>query len=772
MKSALDQLSSYDASLTSFLHSHALSLIGGLLLLSVVLGVLAVVSVRRRAARSQLLMLCTALLLGWAGMLAHIAAHSQRLGWTLLAMGCVLAAVWPLLCRRGDETQVGAPETPQPTPRNELNAQLAPGPSSAWRIGIFTTVLLLASAVYRYRQLDTPGVLDAYGTQAMVAAKRLVQGQLSIAELVLYHEMTQEECGYSLPFVLWHAAFQAAYGGLSVSAARSAAMVAGLLGVVLMYRVGRALGGPILGLASMAVYAFLPSAIFAARTEAIYGFSVLLLFAAFDAVLGFVLRPTWWRAIWLGLLVPLVGYGLANIRLMFLAGVVLLLVVVIRDKTFRRGGGKRLALAMIVSTALLAPQFANWRKVQIQVRGRGEHIFAGAFEQLLIMDKSAERWPQRAAILYKNAQFIAQRTLGFGGDMPPALPPLLVVPMLVGLAGSLGRAFRKDRLFLLVLWFTSYLAPAISMYATDVRLMLLGPAQALMAAVVWADVYALARSTRARALAGLLVGVPVAILCADELARMHGLLSARPPLPQLRDFLSTQARGKLVFFTDEADTALNFLRWNPPTFGRDSTAEVPVTGIRRMDIPATLQMIESLRIPALVATDGAVGDLAIGAQWSVLGVGTSTMSVLEYRGAAAGRNYWTVAMDAVRLEKGSKLWAGLLSYRSPYLFIAPLSTGLRWRIPVPMNLERVAVIARTLDRGSVSIQVEFGSLGSQVLRAGSSGEDRIGAAWAYMGGPLPKGQYDLTLSPLDGQRTINVDDVTVLGTLANEPRDR
>jgi len=612
----------------------------------------------------------------------------------------------------------------------------------------------------------------------MVSAKRLLNHEVALSDLVLFREMTEEECGNSLPFVLWNALFQELLGGLSVKAARVGAMVAVLLALVFMYRVGHKLAGPVFGLASTAIYASLPSTIFNARNESIFGFSVLLILVVFDAALSFMQRPTWLRSAWLGLVTPLAAYGLANIRLMFFAIPVLFLATAIKDKTFRRAC-RRLTLALVIVTTLCIPQLLNWSKVVNQVRGRAEHIFGGCFDHLMYLKAEGlgdGRWRGRWFVISRNSRFIVDRMLDLEGETQTRIPMALGILMFVGLASCLIRANSPSRLFLLTVWLGSFVAPAIALWASEVRVMLLGPSEAFMIGLVWADLYNILRSRlRIPALvAGLFIAIPVSVSCAKGAEPMWPFLSSRSWLSELREYLRAEAQGVPVFWATKPGNILNSLRWNPPTFGRDSHAAIPIVGIRRMDIPETIRMIELLDIPAMVVAGGSIGNgTGEDGRWSYSRVDAADVSVMKHAASEKDRGVWITAVDALQLRPDSPVYASELGYEGPNLFIARIDKELlQLRIRAPMDLEHAAVVVRAQARVPTAVRVNLERVATATVNLEPSqgyDEVRLGVAWMYLGVPLSRGDYTLTLNQLDFQQPIYVDDVVLIGTPSGLP---
>lgn len=302
---------------------------------------------------------------------ALLAGHAARLSW-LVNSGAHVVVLWGIAIavaltsalitrdRFSDAFGDGATLAPRIPPTDYfLN-----------RVGWVFFILIAAgsAALMSYRLFEVPGELNSFGSQAISSANRLLHGEVAIRDLVLYREMTQEEAGNSILFVLPHALSQLFSGGPSLAAARVVCAVASWLSVLMMFRVGRHVGGVGFGLVAMAIFAAIPVTLYNTRTEAIFGFSALLILTVCDIFLVFLRKPSVGRAVLAGIAAPLVGYGVANIKFLFFALIITLVVVIVRRGQVR-GYLRYGVVAAGCAFLILIPQLLNFSELKARVGG-------------------------------------------------------------------------------------------------------------------------------------------------------------------------------------------------------------------------------------------------------------------------------------------------------------------------------------------------------------------------------------------------------------------
>lgn len=628
---------------------------------------------------------------------------------------------------------------------------------------LFLGISLGSGFVLLYRLTDTPAEMWAYGTQALLSADRLLQGKLLFKDLILFREMTQEECGHSLPYVLWHALFQLASGGMSVFAGRLACASAAWLSVLVMFRVGRHLGGVSFGLAVMASYAFMPLTLWDARSELILSFSALLILMFLDAVLSYLRRPSLLRALWMGVALVLTFYGLANIKMLVVAAGIVFAFEWLRNRSLRRKSWQLAASAVLVCV-LVIPNIIAWPKVSHQMKGRGEHLFGGVLPHLTLEDPRKPTQLQKALwILEENSQILVETTFGPYRETFTSLPSTLYGPLIVALGLAVGNLFRTDRLLLTGLLAGSYFGPAISIPLGWIRLLMINPAQALMIGSLWAEVFLLLRAMRIRGAAILTIFIAAsALVCV--IAPLQSFLTQKHSLALSRSFALQEPPGTLIFFTDKLETSGNVMRWNPPELGRDSLAERPVVVIRETSIGAAKIIIEQLNVPAIIMSNEPVpADFASATNWTT-SQEPGHMWVMRYSGGSFARPAFVTAVDPRILDSSSPVFMERVYYQTYRLSLAPMQQEpFTVSFSLDKPLEKAFMIVRGRDSfiAPVDLSVDGGTV---ALTAHSLQSDGKSSTW-FESGAVSAGSHSLTLKlrPDAPEPLRYVDDVTIIG---------
>lgn len=485
------------------------------------------------------------------------------------------------------------------------NTQLSDGYQDRTNVSSLQWVCLLAvmiitSIAYVWRLTEVPQYVRSYGLRGFFSAHLFLSGLLPIESLVLFREMTQEECGYSLPFVLWHSLFQQLPGGMSLFNARLACASAVWLSLLFMFRVGRRLFGSTFALLSLVVYASLPVTFFDARHEGIFGFSSLLFLICSDAALSFIANPSRLRAILLGLTLPLLGYGIANIKLMSLAIFATLVLVLIKDAQFR-SHWRRILLAASVSMVLLLPQLMNWRTVTNALSGRGEHLLGRNFKHMISSDPLQRGyWYHVQESLTNNISNIASTLFKHAHDEPVTHLSLLSPLVLIGLTMCLTKARNHAYFFIITLTAGAYAALLVAVPASEERMMLLGIPQTFLIATLWLHLYRLLSKQTTKPVAVSITVIIVTAACTPGLA--YALQELRTPTEAgtLGTVMARRGHNRIVFYSHDHETILNTLRLNFPTFGRDSSAKTPIIGMPPNGNKAFREVAEELALPAIL----------------------------------------------------------------------------------------------------------------------------------------------------------------------------
>jgi hypothetical protein len=623
--------------------------------------------------------------------------------------------------------------------------------------------LITSALMYGYRMLDVPGELNSFGTQALVSAQRFLRGEVLFTDLILYREMTQEECGYSVLYVLWHAIFQVIFGGPSVWTARIACLVAVCASTIFIFRVGRHLKGSTFGLICAVVYAFMPVTLQNARNEGFFGFSSLLLLACADIVLGFARFPSTRRAILLGLSAPLIGYGLANIKMLYIATLAIIPVACLSDRHLRRNLW-RLGFSAVISCIILIPQFLNLARVKKLVAGRGEHLFGGVLKDFAASDPLKRGlWGNAKPILESNFEYLSKGIVGPWNDQAVNMPGLMAIFAVVGFGVCILRLLRPDKFLIVSLAVAAYFAPLIAIPIVWNRLLLLNIAQALLISVVWWELWRL----RNKAFNDGLTRTVILLSFFASLSAFYPVnslfLSQRHNLPQVREYIIERAKSHVVFFTDNLETSLNFFLWNPPYIGRSSDAQIPLIGIRESGVSATKRLVEALNVPALIVANSVSTDqLAARDNWrSELTPGG--MHALWYTPSASDHKAVVRAIDPFKLNNQSPLYIDKLNYHSPYLYESEVpNNGLTIDFQTTEALQQTGLMVRSGDSYSVAASVLVNQ-GSQQLTPIRDEAADPKTTW-YITKSLAAGSHTLTLAKLSESSRIWVTDIILIGT--------
>jgi hypothetical protein len=631
----------------------------------------------------------------------------------------------------------------------------------AWLV--FTAVAAFSGFLLLYRVTDQPAELNSYGTQSLSAAARLLRGEVLLKDLILFREMTQEECGHSLPYVLWHALFQLACGGLSVFAARLACGTASWLSVLVMFRVGKRLGGVPFGLSAMVSYAVMPLTIWDARSELFLSFSALLVLFFIDAMLAYLRRPTLIRALWMGLAFIFTFYGIANIKILVAASGLMFAWTWLRNSELRRNSWQLAASAALV--ALLAlPQILEWQKVSHQMRGRGEHLFGGVLPHLTIEDPRKPTQIQKALwILEENSKILVETTFGPYSETFTSLPSTLYVPLIVAFGLAVGNLLRPDRMLLTGLLAASYFGPAIAIPLGWVRLLMINSAQALVIGSLWAAIFSLLRSMRIRGAAVITALIAVSALV-SVVEPLKGFLSQNHKLALSRSFALQEQPGTLIFFTDKLETSGNMMRWNPPKLGRDSLAERPVVVIRETSIGAAKMIVEQLNVPAIImSNEPPPAEFAGTTNWTT-SQEPGQMWVMRHSGGDLSRPAVVTAVDPRILDSSSPVFMERVYYQTYRLVLTPIQQEpISVKFSLAKPLSKAFIIARGRDSFTAPVDMSIDN-GALQLTPHASQADGKSTTW-FESGALASGDHTLTLTlrPDAPEPQRYVDDVTIIG---------
>jgi hypothetical protein len=699
---------------------------------------------------------------------ALIAGHAARLAW-LLNSGAHVGVLWgmaiaiaitsALITRDKSSDAFGDSST--------LSPRMPLEDYSLSRVGWAFFILIAAgsAAFFSYRLYEVPGELNSFGSQAISSANRLLHGEVAIRDLILYREMTQEEAGSSILFVLPHALSQLLSGGPSLVAARVVCAVASWLSVLMMFRVGRHVGGVAFGLVSMAIFAAIPVTFHNARTEAIFGFSGLLILTVCDLFLIFLRKPSVGRAVLAGIAAPLVGYGVANIKFLFLALLITVVFVILRRGQVR-GYLRHGVVAAGCAFLILIPQLLNISEVRLRMRGRGEHVFGGVLPHLATLDPAKPTPLQKALeILGENSRFLMKEIFGPWVDASVSLPGTLAVPMIIGLCLILSAPLIPSRLFAGLVWLGAYVAPFISIPIGPTRILMLNIGQTLVMSVVWVELLHMIRSIRLQKIGLVLWFVALAVSLSSASGPARALLSGNSDIVQARNVITRQPVGTVVFFTDRHESSGNFLRWTPPFIGRDSSFERPLVGIRENAVPTIVSLVERLSIPAIVVSnEPPPSEIASLPAWRYERIPPSLWSMTYVPPSGASPPVVQV-LEPTKLGPTNPVILENVNYSSPRLFLTRLSPGssLNLELRNDMDLEGVAILARGRNShaASVTVTVDDGAIPAEAMGYATGGGS---STWLYLP-QLSSGVHRVTMQPTSegASGATFVDDVVVIG---------
>lgn len=700
---------------------------------------------------------------------AMIAAHGARLAWqpttgsnalTLWAIAIFIAITGGIATRATSTNSTNDSATLSAHPPSVEHSMTI----SVWFM--FTLLAVCSAALFSYKLLDIPGEMSGFGTQAISAARRLLHGEVALRDLVLYREMTQEECGNSLPYVLWHALFQSILGGMSLTAARIACATASWMSVLMMFRVGRHIGGPRFGLVSMAVYSAIPVTLFNARSEGIFGFSALLILIIFDAGLLFLRSPSIGRAIIFGICVPLVGYGIANIKFYLLSLFATICYAILRRRQIELYS-RYAALAACVAVAILLPQLLNLHEVKVRVQGRGEHIFGGVLLHLAYLDPSKPT-PFRKAleILLENGRYLGESIFGPWADNMTTLPGGMSVLFVIGLCLIISSPLAPKSVFLGLMFFSGYAAPLISIPIGWTRMLMVNIAQALVISLVWSELLRLIRASTFPRIGSFLCLIGVAISLRSAIPAEHFFFTQDHSLSHARRFIMEQPAGTVVFFTDRHESSGNFLRWNPPHIGRDSTAERPLIGIREQSVGVVKSLVENLKIPALIISNESPSvENQVSSNWRLKKIHGYLWAMTQLSQLPAASPVVQV-LEPTKLDAGSPVMPGHVAYTSARLFMTQIlpKSPLSLEFSLGSDLERVAIIARGRNSFSAPVDLVIDS-GKVALQVNKHVDGEANSTWHYAP-QLSSGTHTMLVQlQNDSPPQFGfIDDIVIIGT--------
>lgn len=737
-------------------HSTLISVLG---ITSIVMWMIALFPLRKRREQSRILCIAAAM----------IAAHGARLAWHPNT-GSNTLALWGIAIFIAITGGIVTRATSKDSANDSATLCVRP-PSverpmtiSAWFM--FTFLAVCSATLFSYRLLDIPGEMSGFGTQAISAAHRLLHGEVALRDLVLYREMTQEECGNSLPYVLWHALFQLLFGGMSLTAARIACAAASWLSVLMMFRVGRHIGGPRFGLVSMAVYSAIPVTLFNARSEGIFGFSALLILTICDAGFLFLRSPSLGRAIIFGLCVPLVGYGIANIKFYLLSLFATICYVILRRKQIGLYA-RYAALTACVAIALIVPQLLNLHEVKVRVQGRGEHIFGGVLLHLAYLDPSKPT-PFRKAleILLENCRYLGESIFGPWADNMTTLPGGLSVLFVIGLCLIISSPLAPKCVFLGLMFFAGYAAPLISIPIGWTRMLMVNIAQALVISLVWSELLRLIRASTFPRIGSFLCLIGVAISLRSAIPAEQFFFTQDHSLGHARRFIMEQPAGTVVFFTDRHESSGNFLRWNPPHIGRDSTAERPLIGIREQSVGVVKSLVENLKIPAVIISNESPSvENQVSSNWRLKRIHGYLWAMAQLSQLPAASPVVQV-LEPTKLDAGSPVMPGHVAYTSARLFMTQIlqKSPLSLEFSLESDLERVAIIARGRNSFSAPVDLVIDN-GKVALQVNKHVEGEANSTW-YYAPQLSSGTHTMLVQlQNDSPPQFGfIDDIVIIGT--------
>ena len=490
--------------------------------------------------------------------------------------------------------------------KNAASGLVNPSDNQETSRGIYLAVALVLTVnalVYLHRLTEFPGFLNAFGMQAIFNARHLAAGFLSLKDLTLLHEMTQEECGLSVAFVLWHLTHQTILSDQSLLlVGRFACASAAWISLILVFRVGRALLGPAFGLFALVSYSALPLSLYVARHEGIFGFSILLLLFFIDRALSFLARPRFVNALLLGIAIPLLGYGIANIRLLGAAVLAWLLLAIL---TSRRISAYVLPtiVTVVSATLLLIPQLLNWSVVMGSMKGRGEHLFGNYFRFWVQNDPLKRGYYDNAIeIISRNMKFISESIFGAEVRDPTFELGALAVPFVLGVCISLSRIFRRSYGLIFIVGLVSYSVLLIAVTATRARSNLLGLSQGFFIAVFCFELLKLLRWKLPNTAAwSIMVAVLGSLFWQNFLYARAFFDSPEGPAVFISQ-IDKSVHNAPVFIVDDQETIVNTARWMRYSARDIKERRGEIIGVRRAGFESTRQMIEKLDLPAVMVS--------------------------------------------------------------------------------------------------------------------------------------------------------------------------
>lgn len=611
---------------------------------------------------------------------------------------------------------------------------------------ILGCILAASGLVYFYRLTELPLELNSFGTQAISTANRLLHREVSWWDLIFFREMTQEECGNSLPYVLWHALFQSLFGGMSIVAARSACATASLLSCFFMFRVCRELVDKNFALVTTAIYAFLPLTIHNAKFDGIFGFSSLLILIIAERLLAFCKRPSIPQGILLGLTMPLGAYGIANIRLMIIGMIFscFYLFIITRLRAWRLYIIPS-AVALITVSVLVLPQFEDISLVRRQVRGRGEHIFGGVLTQMVHMQKGkTTRLEKALEITYENIGKLGNTLTPTYHEAMSGLPHAMAPLFIVGLGLLISQVRKPAAMFILILLLSSYAAPLIAIPIYENRLLMFNISQAFVISYMLQTISTCFRSYGGKlantlALCSLLFFSITAVLPVTT----HFFRSYNP-LAEIRDKIIEDNSQKIAYICTEPQTAGNFLRWNPPFLGRDSSATHPVVIFRSENTADIQALVEFLDVSGIVTChDSAREPQNLSNLWQSEKA-PKPFWWKSFQGVE-NSNFFVHAIDTKVLTASDKVATYVLNYYSPRLFVRPIGhEGIHLKFSSPVRYSRFAILARGSHSKAIPISLNIDGQGLEPHLTKTSNQS-IRPLW-FSGHDLPMGEHTISVN--------------------------
>jgi hypothetical protein len=468
-----------------------------------------------------------------------------------------------------------------------------------YSVVLLALILTLASFIFLFRLTEIPLLPDTFGVHIISRAQKFLNGEVSLYPLILMHEMTQEECVLSPLYVLWNSIFQLLCGGPSLLSARLGSAIAALISIVLTFRIGSKLVSPTFGLWGCFIYSIMPITQVNARNEAIFGFSIMLCLIVIYAAISFIRDPTKTRAFILGIAIPVSVYGIANIRVMSAACIVML-----ADYAWSHRRSRNvilnLLLASVIAGIILSPQIMDWDTVRGQLRGRGEHLFGGSGKSLLRNNPDSSPFLIIGNLIWSNANFLWDFTFRHPGHIRNNFSGVVSVFTLLGAILCLSRLNSPICRFMLFFGACSLFAPLIAIPLSAIRCRLLVISQALFAAYYLHEINMVLRLAIDR--------IPRLIFtfCLIVSVSIFGIISswtslADPsPTAELRSRLESLPSGTVIFVSSPSEADFAYFRWNPPRYRDNASDQVPIIGIPDTAIPEALNLIEQHAIQAVV----------------------------------------------------------------------------------------------------------------------------------------------------------------------------